>query len=505
MNRPGEHRGQVAVACAQDADKAVAPCAEARSNPLPLAYFVLAFIGFSVFQASLQLGDIGSPFNASNITIPALFVEGAIFVGVATLSYFDRMSTTRPVLGVALVCLIPTVFAYLGVGELSSRLYYFLKICANAGSATIMICWITVFMSVGAKRAGIAMIATFGVAFGLVFLAETFKLTSNSVVGLVLYLISFVCLLIVVTKVERGGHVVRFSISHTPLRYSYDKVWRAIAGAALFSAIYGFVSQTDFLANFPVYTQTPLVVLISLVAVAVSAAWYFISRDSFDVDNVFPYMSALFASVLLYRCTNQYDYSFAVALMTALLLYYYMVLWVIFLREAYNRKLPALFLLCIALGISRLALAVGRLVSIRVYQGDLPISTQGITFLFIGIIWLLLIGMIMHFISYARSQKKIGLYASQEQREEEHDVAVAHDEPSGESHFEATFKQIADTCGLSEREREIVREFALGKSSRVIAEEFVLSEHTVKAHIRNSYKKLAINSKQELIALFRHE
>lgn len=475
-----------------------------EANPMPLPVFIVALVGFSIFQASILMADIGSPFNVSRLTIPALFVEGALFVLVAGLSYVDRMISPRSVLGLSFLFVIPSILAFLGIGALSPALGFFLRICSNAGSAALMICWITVFMSMGMVRAGLGVIATFGCSFAIVYLEQNFHLIQAIPTELALYLISYLALIVTIVSIGRGGHVADFCVADVPMRYSYEKIGRAIAGAALFSAIYGFVSQTDYLANFPIYQQTPEVVLIAFLAVVASAAWYFISERSFDTDSVFPYMAVLFASVLFYRCTNQYNYNFAVALMTALLLYYFMILWVIFLREAYKRKLPALFLLCLALGASRIALALGRMVSIWAYTSSLPISMQSISVVFIGIIWLLLVCMALHFAGYAHSRNKRDLYALQEQREDQRELVFAP-EQNEEEGFERSFFEMTAQCGLSERERQIIHEFALGKTSRVIAEELILSEHTIRAHIRNAYKKLGINSKQELIALLRNE
>jgi DNA-binding CsgD family transcriptional regulator len=52
---------------------------------------------------------------------------------------------------------------------------------------------------------------------------------------------------------------------------------------------------------------------------------------------------------------------------------------------------------------------------------------------------------------------------------------------------------------LSVREIEIIRAFGSGRSARRIAEEQVLSEHTIKTHIRRAYEKLDVHSRQALI------
>jgi len=57
------------------------------------------------------------------------------------------------------------------------------------------------------------------------------------------------------------------------------------------------------------------------------------------------------------------------------------------------------------------------------------------------------------------------------------------------------------THGISEREAEIIRLLASGKSYREIEEALFISIKTVKSHVYNIYKKLRINSRWQLLSL----
>ena len=63
-----------------------------------------------------------------------------------------------------------------------------------------------------------------------------------------------------------------------------------------------------------------------------------------------------------------------------------------------------------------------------------------------------------------------------------------------------------ETHGLSERELEVLRLVAAGKSNREIATALVVSEHTVARHVQNIFAKLGVTSRTAATAFaFQHE
>ena len=65
---------------------------------------------------------------------------------------------------------------------------------------------------------------------------------------------------------------------------------------------------------------------------------------------------------------------------------------------------------------------------------------------------------------------------------------------------------VAERHGLSERELEVLRLVAAGKSNREIASALVISEHTVARHLQNIYAKLGLPSRAAATAFaFEHE
>jgi DNA-binding NarL/FixJ family response regulator len=53
---------------------------------------------------------------------------------------------------------------------------------------------------------------------------------------------------------------------------------------------------------------------------------------------------------------------------------------------------------------------------------------------------------------------------------------------------------------LSQRELEVLKGLAAGQTSPGLAKKLYLSEHTIRSHIKNIYRKLEVSSKSEAIA-----
>lgn len=60
--------------------------------------------------------------------------------------------------------------------------------------------------------------------------------------------------------------------------------------------------------------------------------------------------------------------------------------------------------------------------------------------------------------------------------------------------------QVAATCGISEREADVMGLIARGRSNLQVARELYLSEKTVKNHVNRIYAKLGVTSRGEAIA-----
>ena len=65
---------------------------------------------------------------------------------------------------------------------------------------------------------------------------------------------------------------------------------------------------------------------------------------------------------------------------------------------------------------------------------------------------------------------------------------------------------VAGSCVLTTRELEVLRLVAAGKSNHAIAVELFLSDHTVRRHLQNIFRKLDVSSRAAATAFaFEHD
>jgi DNA-binding NarL/FixJ family response regulator len=62
-------------------------------------------------------------------------------------------------------------------------------------------------------------------------------------------------------------------------------------------------------------------------------------------------------------------------------------------------------------------------------------------------------------------------------------------------------EQVGQSAGLTPRELEVLREFALGKSTTKVADELGISQLTVQSHVKSILLKLGVHSKIEAVTM----
>ena len=267
-----------------------------------------------------------------------------------------------------------------------------------------------------------------------------------------------------------------------------------MVGTFAFSLICGFVIELDIHNNLQ-YAQTDLTGLFGIIAAVAMLAVLLVAKPrKANIDYITPVTALCLVTILLYRSLNVADGHVAGSLMTAFLISFYVLLWLMFISEANERKLPAFFLLGLALGVARLSVALGR------FTAQTLLEQTGVDpqLALVGSVWLLVATLALMFCSYLR-------YAAKRGAADAGEAGAVADEPlaSAPAHLGASdaLTQMRETYGLTAREYEVIAEFAAGRSARAIAERFTLSEHTEKTHLRHAYAKMDVHSRQDLLDL----
>ena len=469
--------------------------APASDKSRMIALAVVATLGFGLLQGARLLDLNTGPYSPSPYALVGLAVDGLTFIAVAVLSYLGRIDRAKPLFVVAIVASA----AYAGLvasGAQSEIALVAMQVTAGMGWSLSILCWMEVFTSYR-PRISLPLIAA-------AYLIDTLlpPLTSSLFPGgrSVMLLASFALSAAALYWCLRSNAFVaqRMKDAEAPgtsMAEALSRTKRAVASTFAFSLICGFVVELDIFNNLQ-YAQADLTGLFGIIAaVGMLVVLLAAKLKKANIDYISPIAALCLATVLLYRNLDFADGYVAGALMTTFLISFYVLLWLMFVSEAHERKLPAFFLLGLALGVARLSVALGRFAAQTLLE-HVGVDQQ---VALAGCVWLLVATLALMFWSYLR-------YAAKQRAALESGAAspaAAEDAPAlpARRSTAGALHEIQGTFGLTNRECEVIGEFAAGRSARHIAEQFTLSEHTVKTHLRHAYAKMDVHSRQELLDL----
>lgn len=479
--------------------------AHAPGSTKTIALALIATVGFGLLQGARLLDLNTGPYSPSPYAIVGLAVDGLTFITVAILSYTGRIDRARPLFLAAMVASV--AYAALVTSGSSSELALIgMQVTAGMGWSLSILCWMEVFTSYQ-PRYSLPMIAA-SYLIDMLLPPTTSSLFPGG--RSTMLLVSFVLAAVALFWCLRNNTFVAQEMKEpvaptTSMAEALSRTKRAVASTFAFSLICGFVIELDIVNNLQ-YAQTDLAGLFGiLAAVAMLAVLLVVKPKKANIDYISPIAALGLVTILLYRSLDFADGYAAGALMTTFLMAFYVLLWLMFISEAYERKLPAFFLLGLALGVARLSVALGRFIAQTLSQ-QMGIDPQ---VALACSVWLLVATLSLMFWSYLRYASKQHAPRPEDAPEETVAVAAAFEkagpgvEDTGPVKLavDDTFTQLKRSFGLSNRECEVIEEFAAGRSARHIADAFTLSEHTVKTHLRHAYAKMDVHSRQELLDL----
>ena len=164
------------------------------------------------------------------------------------------------------------------------------------------------------------------------------------------------------------------------------------------------------------------------------------------------------------------------------------ILWCMVAHTVHDTKLPAALLFSCTLVCTNAAQMAGALVGMlnahTLGQGDIALTA-------VALVAIYLLAMVSLFLFKDKTLRGFDAVAEEgapaaEQQGDALEVRCAH---------------VAEAHGLTPRESEILVHLGQGRTARAISEKLVVSENTVKYHIKSIYQKLDVHSRDEVIDL----
>ena len=491
------------------------------------ALMLLAVVGFGLLQGSRLLDQGSGPYSSQPFVIAGIIAGGVCCILVALLSYFANLNDVRPVFIASLMLMAVRVAASF-VPDPSVALTLASQISAGIGWMLILLCWMQVFVSYRPVYA-VPMIAVgYILDLAIVPLVNAFLPESRHTAFLVAFGISVVALGICLAY---NRAIADDMLDDAPPHASMKEL--AVRSGLILYAIFlvavpcGFIIQSDILGGLQ-YVQADLTAFMGIAVSLVLLVLLVVFRpQKRTIDLAYPVSIICLILVLLYRVFATADGYVSGSMMAAFLMTFFGVFWITFVREAHERRLPAFFLLGLAVGTAQLSLAAGRIAALFLQdlvgmQVEQAIVICALAFSAIGVCSAVAWGVhrLERVILVPAEHMEGGAIFERDVRAEEGFGANGKaDQPYGPEAAEqggegfgassalptvvsiAALDLLKETYSLSRREFEVITEFSTGRSARYIADALMLSEHTIKSHLRRAYAKMDVHSRQELLSL----
>ena len=157
--------------------------------------------------------------------------------------------------------------------------------------------------------------------------------------------------------------------------------------------------------------------------------------------------------------------------------------WVLLADRARTQSTPAFLVFLLGRGAVEAGMMTGQLIGWASYGQLVPFAISGTCLLMVAL------GFLM------KDPDTVLVFEAPTQKERDA-VEEITGAPIGER-----LGQVAEACGLTQREREIFELWATGHGSKYIQETCSISASTVKTHVRHIYEKCGVHSRAEIIDL----
>lgn len=485
---------------------------DGQSNYSNAAMFKVVFLAtgsFGCYTGAQLLASVAGPYTSSPFSLIGLAVEGLFCIAVAIVSYFGWVERPKPFLVAAALLEIP--YAFLAFAAPDSGVLQILLRINTALIAGVMVCVFAGMFSRTSTRVTIVCIAAGYViaAFWRLFASLVFP-DHSLFVQIAIYVASIVFAFAVSKEILPRAHVSVDGLQlmkTKSLEASYSRVKRAVVGAAVFASAYGIILQSDVVRGASPYSQSDQLAVFTIMISLALIAYGIFAKRLFSIDYIILLIVPLFSLIIVFKLLFPDMNQLVGSLLTLILTFYYMVLWITMSAETQERRLPTLFVFGLAFGATRLGLFFGRglVFSLNIIEPFESSTALDTTLVAAATLCFLLIGVSVYLFLLLREKNRdeaLGCVdPSKNDRMENDRIIVDEDSGEAETVTHEKWRTVANRFKLSPREANIVEQYATGRSAVYIADQMNLSEHTIKTHLKNAYSKMNVHSRQQLLDL----
>ena len=491
-----------------------------RDRLKEIALMALAVAGFGLHQGSRMLDSGSGPYSAETFVIVGIAAGGAACLYVAALAYLGKACSAVPFFVIGVACTIARLVLAESLPP-SVGAILIEQVVGGIGWTLVILCWMEIFSGYRPSFSLPMIAAGFIILISIVAIASPLNQDARKILLFASLFVSFIALgLCLKNHAWIAKRMMEKHRPHGSIAELTQRVKRTVIAAAVFSATCGFIVEFDIISSVHSH-QTALTGIVGGAVATVIFIWTITAHVTrIDLDFAYPLCAITLTAIVTMRIVAPESADLSASLITVALHTFFCLMWMAFTSSAHERKLPGFYLLGLAVGVSQISIACGRTLG-SILMRAAPFDTAQYAAIAVGI---LSVGTALLFIVLAHQtahrsaetghaseqtfQKSEGgaenensLGPSRKSKPEQETKPLDAPAPAVSPESNAALDLAARRFALSKREKQIVGEFSTGRSARSIADNNLISEHTVKTHLKHAYAKMEVHSRQELLDL----
>lgn len=405
------------------------------------------------------------------------------------LSYFRNPLSSIRVLpwlaavftGIGTLCIADPVIAM--VGGAASGVYVTGAVLTGIGSGIVVVLWGELLASLGSRRTIIYSVISFVIA-SAVFIF--FIVLPQDVCQILIAIFPVVSMVFFRHFRQSMPHLTRMKqnvvVKEKP---PYALIAISVFFGLSFGVMKGLFAPADQELTWLLYVLNVVAIVAASAAVYLTTSVYKMDFDRMTFQIALPLMAAGFLFIPLHEPWNivgtgvhQFGYQ-----------YFYIILWAIWPVLVTRADIPSGWIAAWGMFSIQLGQLIGSIISGYIahsFKSDVAFAMFAAVFIFV----ILLIALF----AFGKGSPNTGWGF----------VKPIEDEGAS-SDLEKTCTRVARQFRLSPREIEVFFLLAKGRNRAYIKEELIVSDETVKSHVKNIYRKIDVHSQQELIDMIEEE